>query len=59
MWPENDHFGALTLAPEDELMLLRDIFFANLPQGKCTFMIYIVESYITPNLVLNLISWQL
>lgn len=49
MWPENDHFGALTLAPEDELMLLREIFFANLPQGKCTFMIYIVKSVQRPS----------
>ncbi|XP_063704948.1 protein timeless homolog [Culicoides brevitarsis] len=32
VWPENDHFGAPTLAPEDELLLLRDIFFANLPR---------------------------
>lgn len=30
VWPEDDCFGSLTAAPEDELMLLREIFFTDL-----------------------------
>ncbi|XP_055616681.1 protein timeless homolog [Toxorhynchites rutilus septentrionalis] len=32
VWPEDDCFGAPTSAPEDELMLLREVFAANLPK---------------------------
>ncbi|XP_039444112.1 protein timeless homolog [Culex pipiens pallens] len=32
VWPEDDCFGSLTSAPEDELMLLKEIFLANLPR---------------------------
>lgn len=35
IWPENDDFGSFTAAPEDELMLLREIFTTNLNPGKC------------------------
>lgn len=38
VWPEDDCFGSLTAAPEEELMLLRDIFLANLGPGE--FIIY-------------------
>lgn len=34
VWPEDDCFGSFTAAPEDELMLLRDIFITNLGPGK-------------------------
>lgn len=34
IWPENDCFGAASAAPEDEFMLLRDIFTTNLGPGK-------------------------
>lgn len=32
VWPEDDCFGSLASAPEDELMLLKEIFLANLPR---------------------------
>lgn len=35
MWPQDDCFGSTSAAPEDELMLLRDVFFTNLGPGKC------------------------
>ncbi|KAH8247230.1 hypothetical protein KR038_000464 [Drosophila bunnanda] len=38
VWPENDVFGAISAAPEDELLLLREIFMHNIttvePQEK-------------------------
>lgn len=40
VWPEDDCFGSLTSAPEDELMLLKEIFLANLPRvaGKWSLL---------------------
>lgn len=32
VWPKDDCFGSLASAPEDELMLLKEIFLANLPR---------------------------
>ncbi|XP_062536634.1 protein timeless homolog isoform X2 [Armigeres subalbatus] len=32
VWPEDDCFGSQASAPEDELMLLKEIFLANLPR---------------------------
>ncbi|XP_055382504.1 protein timeless homolog [Condylostylus longicornis] len=34
VWPENDNFGALICSPEDELIILREIFLANLGQEE-------------------------
>ncbi|XP_055524014.1 protein timeless homolog isoform X2 [Wyeomyia smithii] len=34
IWPENDFFGSALSAPEDELMILKEIFLANLPRVK-------------------------
>ncbi|XP_055901939.1 protein timeless homolog [Eupeodes corollae] len=36
VWPENDCFGALTAAPEDELLLLREIFLFNIGSDEQT-----------------------
>ena len=35
VWPEGEVFGALDFRPEEELLLLREIFTAALP-GECT-----------------------
>lgn len=50
VWPEESAFGLLTVAPEEELMLLQDIFRANLNSGKrityfgivCFFGVWVV-----------------
>lgn len=34
VWPEGDCFGTYTATPEEELMLLRDIFYTNLGPGE-------------------------
>lgn len=34
VWPENDVFGAMSAAPEDELLLMREIFMHNITTGK-------------------------
>ena len=34
VWPENDCFGSSTSAPEDELLLLREVFMTDLQYGK-------------------------
>ncbi|XP_055851009.1 protein timeless homolog [Episyrphus balteatus] len=36
VWPENDCFGAMTAAPEDELLLLREIFLYNIGSDEQT-----------------------
>ncbi|XP_023158675.1 protein timeless homolog [Ceratitis capitata] len=33
VWPENDAFGAMSAAPEDELLLLREIYMHNIESG--------------------------
>ncbi|XP_073816308.1 circadian regulator timeout isoform X1 [Musca autumnalis] len=33
VWPENDVFGAMSAAPEDELLLMREIFMHNITTG--------------------------
>lgn len=30
-WPEGEVFGALEVGPEEELLLLRELFYADLP----------------------------
>lgn len=40
IWPENDCFGAASAAPEEEFMLLHDIFTTNLGPGKSPKFIY-------------------
>lgn len=35
VWPQSECFGSSDAAPEDELLLLRDIFITNLNSGKC------------------------
>lgn len=45
VWPEDDCFGSLTAAPEEELMLLRDIFLTNLGPGE--FIIYFFLVFFT------------
>lgn len=57
VWPEDDCFGSLTAAPEEELMLLRDIFLANLGPGE--FIIYIlcfVSGYEVPYMYMNIFA---
>lgn len=31
VWPEGEVFGALEVGPEEELLLLRELFYADLP----------------------------
>lgn len=33
VWPENECFGSLISAPEDELLLLREVFMTDLQYG--------------------------
>lgn len=48
VWPENDVFGAITAAPEDELLLLREIFMHNITTGKCWLLVnYVLLQSIT------------
>lgn len=36
VWPENDSFGSPNMAPEEEFLALRDIFFADLGENQIT-----------------------
>lgn len=48
VWPQSDCFGSSDAAPEDELLLLRDIFMTDLKSGKCRRIF-----------VCNILSWFL
>ena len=34
VWPENDCFGSFVSAPEDELLLLREVYMTDLQYGE-------------------------
>lgn len=57
VWPEDDCFGSLTAAPEEELMLLRDIFLTNLGPGEFIIFFFCLVSlwlsYVVPYLHKN------
>lgn len=57
VWPQCDCFGAETAAPEDELLLLRDIFMTNLNSGNndLTYNLPSFDEYFS--LILNCIVW--
>lgn len=46
VWPEDDCFGAASSTPEDELLLLREIFFTELGRGKLYIFVFSYSYYV-------------
>lgn len=58
VWPEDDCFGSPNSTPEDELLLLREIFFTDLGGGKfCRFEL-LLQTHSRPELHLSSPSYQ-